>query len=178
MNKIKMLSSDIVEMDARFRAAFVNSLSGFKSASLIGTINSAGISNLSIFSSVLHIGSDPALIGCIVRPDSSPRHTLSNILAQTYFTVNHVNEAIFKQAHQTSARYAENISEFSATGLTEEFSELFKAPYVKESNLKYGVEFVEKIELAVNGTILVIGKIVEVILPESKQFSGDRKSVV
>jgi flavin reductase (DIM6/NTAB) family NADH-FMN oxidoreductase RutF len=132
-------SSDILEMESRQRAAFINSLSGFKSASLIGSIDSNGNTNLAVFSSVVHLGSNPALIGFINRPDSTSRHTLENILETNCFTINHINAAIYKQAHQTSARYDKTISEFDATGLTPEFSKLLEAPYVRESQIKYGL---------------------------------------
>lgn len=167
MEYTNIYEDDFENMDVRKRAAFVNSLTGFKSASLIGTINKKEATNLAIFSSVIHLGSHPALIGFINRPHSTERHTLENILQTNVFTVNHVHEGIFKQAHQTSARYPKEISEFDSTGLTPEFSKSLIAPYVKESHIKYGVKFIEKHELKVNGTILVIGKIIEVILPKS-----------
>ena len=157
---------DILNMEAKKRAAFVNSLTGFKSASLIGTIDNSGKTNLSIFSSVIHLGSNPALIGFINRPDSVERHTLENILDTKCFTINHINKNIYKEAHQTAARYPKNISEFDATGLTPQFSKTIRAPYVMESSIKYGLEFLEKHELVINGTILVIGRVVEVLLPE------------
>ncbi|MEI8053900.1 MAG: flavin reductase [Bacteroidota bacterium] len=158
---------DILNMESRKRAAFMNSLSGFKSASLIGTIDNENNTNLAIFSSVIHLGSNPALVGFINRPDTVDRHTFENILATNCFTINHISKSIFKQAHQTSARYPKDISEFEATGLTTEYINEFKAPFVKESQIKYGLEFIEKHELKINGTILVIGKVKEVILPES-----------
>jgi len=163
---------DIAAMESRTRAAFINSLSGFKSASLIGTIDTRDNTNLAIFSSVIHIGSDPALIGFINRPDTTSRHTLENILLTNCFTINHINKAIYRKAHQTSARYPKEMSEFDATGLTPEFSNLIKAPYVKESSIKYGVEFAEKHDLKINGTILIIGKVIEVIMPEDCLLSN------
>lgn len=157
----------ITSMDNRKRAALVNSLSGFKSASLIGTINGQGQTNLAIFSSVVHLGSNPALMGFINRPDTVDRHTLENILETNCFTINHINSHIFKQAHQTSARYPRHISEFEVTGLTPEFTTFSKAPFVMESLIKYSLHFEEKHELKINGTILVIGKITGIILPEA-----------
>ena len=59
-----------------YRANFINSLTGFKSSSLIGTINAQGVPNLGMFSSMVHIGSDPALIGYINRPVAAAPHTL------------------------------------------------------------------------------------------------------
>ena len=167
MSTIHFSGDAILSMETRKRAAFMNSLSGFKSASLIGTIDTQNNTNLAIFSSVIHLGSNPALVGFINRPDSVDRHTFENILATNCFTINHINKSIYKQAHQTSARYPKDISEFDATGLTTEYINEFKAPFVKESHIKYGLEFIEKHELKINGTILVIGKVIEVILPES-----------
>ena len=167
MPTIHFTVDDILNMESRKRAAFMNSLSGFKSASLIGTIDNENNTNLAIFSSVIHLGSNPALVGFINRPDTVDRHTFENILATNCFTINHISKSIFKQAHQTSARYPKDISEFEATGLTTEYINEFKAPFVKESQIKYGLEFIEKHELKINGTILVIGKVKEVILPES-----------
>jgi flavin reductase (DIM6/NTAB) family NADH-FMN oxidoreductase RutF len=167
MYTIQLSAFDILNMETRKRAAFMNSLSGFKSASLIGSIDNNNNTNLAIFSSVIHLGSNPALVGFINRPDTVDRHTFENILATNCFTINHINKSIYKQAHQTSARYPKDISEFDATGLTPEFQNNFKAPFVKECHIKYGLEFIEKHDLKINGTILVIGKVVEVILPES-----------
>lgn len=167
MSTIQFSGDDILTMETRKRAAFMNSLSGFKSASLIGTIDTQNNTNLAIFSSVIHLGSNPALVGFINRPDSVDRHTFENILATNCFTINHINKSIYKQAHQTSARYPKDVSEFDATGLTTEYIKDFKAPFVKESHIKYGLEFIEKHELKINGTILVIGKVIDVILPES-----------
>ena len=167
MSTIYITSSDITDMETRKRAAFMNSLSGFKSASLIGTIDNNNKTNLAIFSSVIHLGSNPALVGFINRPDTVDRHTFENILETNCFTINHINKSIYKQGHQTSARYPKDISEFDATGLTPEFQNSFKAPFVQESHIKYGLEFIEKHDLKINGTILVIGKVVEVFLPES-----------
>jgi flavin reductase (DIM6/NTAB) family NADH-FMN oxidoreductase RutF len=158
--------TDILDMESRSRAAFMNSLTGFKSASLIGTIDKIGRTNLAIFSSVTHLGSNPALVGFINRPDTADRHTFENIMETKCFTINHINTSIYKKGHQTSARYPKDISEFDATGLTTEFHALLPAPYVQESHIKYGLEFVEQHELRINGTILVIGKVVEVIIPE------------
>ncbi|MGB5528456.1 MAG: flavin oxidoreductase, partial [Ignavibacteriaceae bacterium] len=73
---------------------------------------------------------------------------------------------IFKQAHQTSARYEKDISEFDTCGLTTEYSEIIKAPYVKESNIKIGLKFLEEHEIKSNGTIFIAGEIIEVIVPD------------
>jgi flavin reductase (DIM6/NTAB) family NADH-FMN oxidoreductase RutF len=158
------LASDFEQFEKQFRTNFINSLTGFKSANLVGTIGSDGQTNLAIFSQVFHLGANPALIGLIVRPDTAPRHTLENIMINRYFTLNHIGIDFYKQAHQTSARY--QVSEFEACNLTPEFSNRHIAPYVKESHLKIGLELAERHHLEINGTILLIGKVVEVFIPE------------
>ena len=95
----------ILKLEKRFRTNLINSLSGFKAANLVATINTAGLTNMAIFSSAVHIGANPPLLGLVSRPHSVPRHTLENIMATEQFTINHVNSMIYKQAHQTSARY-------------------------------------------------------------------------
>lgn len=167
MNRVYIGDKEIAAMDKRYRAALINSLSGFKSVSLIGTINKNSVENLAIFSTIVHIGSDPALIGFIQRPHSVERHTLENILETSFYTINHISEPIYKQAHQTAARYEKNSSEFTEVGLTPEFRENFIAPYVLESSIKYGLEFVERVDLKINGTILIIGRVIEIIVPEN-----------
>lgn len=157
--------SDILAAEKFFRRNFINSLSGFKSANLVGTRNAEGHTNLAIFTSVVHIGATPPLLGMITRPDSVPRHTLQNIQATGHFTLNHVSSDIYRAAHQTSARYTE--SEFDATGLTPVYSEAHTAPYVAQSPVQIGLELAQIIDIPLNGTKLIIGKILEVRLPES-----------
>jgi len=106
------------------------------------------------------------LMGLLMRPVSVERHTYTNIKETGYFTINHINEEIYKKAHQTSARYDKNVSEFDACGLTLEYTEAIKAPYVKESKIKIGCRFVEEQEIISNGTIFIVGEIVEIVLPD------------
>ncbi|MFO0477949.1 MAG: flavin reductase family protein [Bacteroidota bacterium] len=161
------LSHDnLISMEKRQRSNLINSIGGFKSVCLIGTINHAGQTNLAIFNSIVHIGASPPLIAFIVRPDSVERNTLTHILETGYYTMNHLNEKIYIKGHQTSARYPKEISEFDAVGLTEEYKDNFLAPYVKESKVQLGVHFKEHIDLAINGTILIIGQIEHLYFPK------------
>lgn len=156
---------ELMLMEPEKRAQLINSLGGFKSVCLIGTSDGLGNSNLAIFSSLIHIGANPPLVGFISRPCSVERHTLSNILETGFYTINHLNESIYKQAHQTAARYFKNKSEFKEVHLTPEYKNNFKAPFVKESNIQVGVQFKEHIDLTINNTVLVIGKIVQLYFP-------------
>ena len=156
----------IMNMEKQERVHFVNSLGGFKSIGLIGTQNKIGQTNLAIVDSIIHIGSNPPLFGMIFRPGVVERHTLENILETGFYTINHINENIFKQGHQTSARYDREISEFDVTDLNLEYKNDFFAPFVKESHVQMAMEFKEKIELTINNTVLVIGEIKAVYYPE------------
>lgn len=157
----------IADLENRYRAHLINSLSGFKSANLIGTQDSNGQTNLAIVSSVFHLGAHPPLVGMIIRPHSVPRHTLENLLVTNQYTINHVNKDIYNKAHQTSARYDKDESEFDATGLSTEYLNDFTAPFVKESKLKYALELKEHYHLAINGTELIIGEITDIYLDEA-----------
>jgi flavin reductase (DIM6/NTAB) family NADH-FMN oxidoreductase RutF len=149
----------IQSWDRFYRGNFINSLSGYKSVSLIATINQAGVTNLSIFSNIVHLGADPALIGFINRPREAAPHTLANIEATGVYTINHIHTAIVAQAHLTSAKYPEGVSEFTETGLTPQWTEGCQAPFVKESLCGYSLELVEIVPIKQNQTFLVIGAI-------------------
>ncbi len=155
----------ILSLESRKRAHLMNACGGFKSVSLIGTTDANEQSNLAIFSSIFHIGSTPPLIAFVMRPDSVERHTLQNIIDTRFYTINHINESIYKKAHQSSARYPKELSEFEVVGLSEEYKNNFFAPYVVESNIQMGVEFRERIDLKINGTIIIIGEIQELYFP-------------
>lgn len=155
------------DLEQRFRVNLINSLSGFKSANLIGTVDEVGNQNLAIVSSVVHLGANPPLIAFINRPDTVERHTLENIEATGCFTVNQVNVDCWQQAHQTSARYPRETSEFAAVGLTPELLGDCKAPFVAESRLRFACDLVEHQQLAVNGTVMVIGRIVDLYVDDS-----------
>lgn len=158
---------DIMGMERFYRAAFINTVSGFKSANLIGTINAEGLPNLAIFNSVVHIGANPPYLGFILRPTTVERHTYDNLKANGHYTINHVHQDFVREAHQTSAKYPAEVSEFTACGFTPQFTKTLKAPYVQESLIKIGMEYVEEHLIGLNGTILVIGKIMEILLPEA-----------
>ena len=161
--------SELQTWDRFTRANFINSLSGFKSLSLIGTVNGNGVSNLAVFSNIVHLGADPALIGFINRPLAAAPHTLQNIQETGIYTVNLVTESMYKQAHKTSAKYPDGVSEFEMTGLTEEFREGCLAPFVAESPVQYVLKFEQLMPIELNNTFLVIGSLQEAYVPAGIQ---------
>lgn len=158
----------ISSLERIFRLNVINSVSGIKPANLIGTRSTDGISNVAVFSSVMHLGSDPALLGFIVRPAGKlPRNTYENLRETGQYTINHVTPAIVERAHYTSAKFPKNVSEFEQCGLTEEYVAGFTAPFVKESTVKLGMQFEEEIPITRNDTILVIGSVKLLIAPDN-----------
>ncbi len=149
------------------RLNLINSCMGFKSANLIGTTSKNGGHNLAIFSSVTHLGSDPALLGFILRPATVPRHTYVNIKENSYFSVNAITHSLIKKAHQTSANYPEEINEFEVTGIEEEMKEGISVPFVKESPVQILCKYVNEYEIKENGTIQIIASIEKIYVDES-----------
>lgn len=149
----------IASWDRFYRTHFINSLSGFKSASLIATVNSEGQPNLAIFSNIVHLGADPALIGFVNRPREAAPHTLANIEATEMYSINLIHAAMVEQAHQTSAKYPAEISEFDAVKLTPQWELNFACPLVQESKVKYMLKLQQVIPIAQNNTFFVIGSV-------------------
>ncbi|WP_434037524.1 flavin reductase family protein [Formosa sp. 4Alg 33] len=164
---------DIENLDRVTRLKIINSVTGIKPANLIGTINNNGQTNLAIFSSVVHLGSDPALLGFITRPQTEDvGHTIRNIQENQVYTINHIHPEFIKNAHYTSGKFESEISEFDRCHLTEDYIHNFKAPFVKESHFKMGLRFKETLNIS-NGTTLVVGEIEQLILPDHALLNGD-----
>ena len=148
------------------RLNLINSCMGYKSANLIGTISKSGLPNLAVFSSITHLGSDPALLGFILRPTTVPRHTYSNIKDLTYFSVNAISQSFVAQAHKTSANYPIDVDEFMVTGIMPEWKNEIIVPFVKESPVQLLCKYVNEYEIKENGTIHVIASIEKIFVKE------------
>ena len=149
----------IQELEHLYKINLINSCSGFKSANLIGTKSNNGQENVAVFSSVTHVGSNPPLLGFFCRPTTVTRHTYDNIKNTGVYTINHIDLDNFEDAHHTSAKYDQSISEFDMTGLESEYKDNCKAPFVKGAPIQLEMKFVEEYLIKANNTILVIGEI-------------------
>jgi flavin reductase (DIM6/NTAB) family NADH-FMN oxidoreductase RutF len=159
--------SDLENTDRIKRLNLVNSVSGIKPGNLVGTISNSGQPNLAIISSVVHLGSNPAYLGFMLRPHQDVRrHTYENILENGAFTLNHIHADFVEKAHYTSAKFDKTVSEFDACGLTEEYLFGFPAPFVKESALKIGLLHVETVPVRSSNTLMIVGEIAHLILPD------------
>jgi flavin reductase (DIM6/NTAB) family NADH-FMN oxidoreductase RutF len=158
---------DIDQMHHLYRINLINSCSGYKSANLIGTKCYDGISNVAVFSSITHLGSNPGLLGFFLRPTTVIRNTYDNIKATGQYTINHIHNNILEDAHHTSAKYDKGISEFDVTQLEEEYKEGCSAPFVKDCPVQMAMSYVEEYPIKANNTILLIGRIEKLFVPDS-----------
>lgn len=157
---------DIDSLHHLYRINLINSCSGYKSANLIGTKDLHGITNVAVFSSVTHLGSNPGLLGFFLRPTTVMRNTYDNIKKTGYYTINHIHQDILEDAHHTSAKYNPSISEFEATNLKEEYKSDFLAPFVKGCAVQLAMSYVEEYPIKANNTILLIGQIEKLYVPD------------
>jgi len=164
----------IEQMDRIPRLNLINSITGIKPANLIGTKSKNGEPNLAIFSSVIHLGSNPALLGFILRPPQEVRrHTYENIRETGVYTINHVHRDFIQRAHFTSAKFEKGVSEFEQCRLTETYLPDLPAPFVGESTVRLGMRFEQEIPIPLNNTVLVIGSIEHLVVPdEAVEESG------
>ena len=155
-------TDDIKQMDKIRRLNLINSCTGYKSASLIATKSADGKSNVAIFSSVTHLGSNPALLGFMVRPNKAIRQTYQNIKETGFFTVNHITANMISDAHHTSANYEKEISEFDKTNLEEEYKVGFDTPFVKNSPVQLHCKYLNEYYIKENDTFHIIASIEDV----------------
>ena len=159
-------NKDISNLDKIYKINLINSCSGFKSANLLGSISINGNPNVAIFSSVTHLGSSPPTLGFILRPTTVPRDTYKNIKEFGVFTINHIWEDVIEDAHHTSAKYPEGISEFNMTNLESEFKGKFEAPFVKNAPVQMSMKFIEEIYVPSNDVMLIVAQIQELYVQD------------
>lgn len=155
-----------------YRLNMINSITGYKSANMIGSRSNSGNENLAIFSSVTHLGSNPPLLSFTLRPNTVPRHTYKNFRENKVFTVNHVTLYQIEDAHHTSAKYDEEISEFNQTALSPEYKNDFYAPFVKGSPVQLGCRYLNEYYIIENGCVLIVAAI-EHIFIENQLLKDD-----
>jgi len=156
-------------MEKLERLNIINSCTGYKSANLIATLSENGSPNVAVFSSITHLGSNPGILGFIVRPTTVPRDTYSNIKAKGFFTVNHITSNMIADAHHTSANYEVGVSEFDKTNLEEEYKNGLEVPFVKGSPIQLYCKYMNEYYIKENDTIHVIASIEHVYYNENME---------
>ena len=89
---MKLTKEAITETSRVKRLNLINAVTGVKPANLVGTKSKSGNTNVAIFSSVVHLGSHPALLGFFMRPQHEVRRdTYHNIVETSSYTINQVH---------------------------------------------------------------------------------------
>ena len=167
---MKHITRDIIsQMEKIERLNIINSCTGYKSANLIATLSDNGNSNVAVFSSITHLGSNPGLLGFIVRPTTVPRDTYSNIKSKGFFTVNHITLDMISDAHHTSANYEVGISEFDKTNLIKEYKNDLEIPFVKGSPIQLYCKYLNEYYIKENDTIHIIASIEHIFYNENME---------
>ena len=161
---MKWTAEEIAGLERFYRGNLINSVTGFKSLNLLGSISSDGKFNLAVFTQVVHLGADPALLGILFRPVVPGMHSLKNIRETGVLTLNHVLVGEEEKAHWTSARWEE--SEFDAVGFEPEFLDAHPAPFVKGARVKMGLRAEEEIPITINGTTMLIARLQYLEVPD------------
>ena len=164
---INIKSGQVAELEKQYRICLINSLLGYKSLNLLGTISKTGATNLCVISSAFHLGANPPLIGMVMRPGREHNDTLANIQATGQYTLSNVLPEWYKQAHQTSASYPSGVSEFETCGFDELYVHGFEAPFVQQSTVRIGLKLRETIPMEINRTTIVIGEIIEIMVDDA-----------
>ena len=126
-------NNDFDSLDKYFRINLINSITGLKPANLICSRSNSGIDNVAIFSSVVHLGSNPPLIGFTIRPQHKRKtDTCTNLRENPYLTINSIQNNFIDKAHLTSGKFNKDESEFDKIGINKIFLEDFNVPFVKE----------------------------------------------
>jgi flavin reductase (DIM6/NTAB) family NADH-FMN oxidoreductase RutF len=175
--------NDISKMEKVQRLNLINSCTGYKSANLIVTKSINSVENVAIFSSITHLGSNPAMLGFIVRPTTVPRDTYKNIKETGFFTVNHITAVMIEDAHHTSANYDADISEFDKTNLESEYKPNIHFPFVKNAPVQLFCKYLNEYHIKENDTIHVIATIENVFYDEKLEHKDgwlqlDRANIV
>jgi flavin reductase (DIM6/NTAB) family NADH-FMN oxidoreductase RutF len=87
-------------------------------------------------------------MGMVLRPPGDDAHTYKNLLATGQCTFNHISVDWVGKAHQCSARYPAEVSEFDAVGLTPcGMQGEWKAPAAAEARVRMGLTLAEDMVL-------------------------------
>ena len=167
-NDMKLFSlEEFKQMKEAFKVNFINSLSGFESSNLIGTINSESQPNLGLTSACFHLGADPAVIGLAVSPLHVEPQTIKNLIEQESFTINHVDKSQYKKRENPHLYFTHDFSDVNPNAFTEFYTGSIEAPYAAEALIKIGLLKKECIAIKETNSYVLVGSIQEVLLDET-----------
>lgn len=108
-------------------------------------------------------------MGYIQRPHTVERQTYENILELKKYTFSNVTQSLQQQAHQTSARYPRDMSEFEACGIQIAMTDS-GIPYAHESTIVIELTYLNSYPIEENDTILVVGSVDQIHISEELIF--------
>ena len=82
---------NILALDRKFRLNLINSITRNKAGKLSWHSFKHNQDNVAVFSSLVHLGSNPFHLGLVFRPSiTAPKDTYSNIIETGYYTINQI----------------------------------------------------------------------------------------
>tara|TARA_Y100000996_G_scaffold355946_1_gene296659 strand:+ start:655 stop:1263 length:609 start_codon:yes stop_codon:yes gene_type:complete len=164
---------DINKLDKTYKINLINSIIGAKSANLVSTISEKKVDNIAVFSSVIHLGSNPPLIGFIIRPQERRiTDTYRNIKYLKKFGICSISSKMINKSHLTSKKTASDESEYKLFNIEKDYIDNFPVPFAKESQIKIGLNFIEEIFI-VNKCRLIVGEVEIIKINSSIAKSGN-----
>ena len=164
---------DINRLDKLYKINLINSIIGAKSANLVSTLSDEGVDNIAVFSSVIHLGSNPPLIGFIVRPQESRiTDTYRNIKYLKQYGICSISSKMIDKSHLTSKKTPSNESEYKLFDIEKDYIDNFPVPFAKESQIKIGLNFIEE-KFIINKCRLIVGEVEIIKINSSITKSGN-----
>ena len=114
--------------------------------------------NLAVFSSALHLGSDPALLGIVTRPTTVPRHTYANLKASGCYTLNHVPVALAAPGALHLGQLPDTFRSLMPAASRPSTATAFPRPTWPKAPLSIGLRLLEEHHIS-NGTVLLVGTV-------------------
>ena len=115
---------------------------------LITTVNAAGVVNAAPFSMFNMLGEEPPIVMVSINrlQDGELKHTAQNIVASEEFVVHIADEAMAQQMHRCGERFAADVSELAAVGLTAAPSKVVQPPRIVEAPVAFECTLHELLE--------------------------------
>ncbi|RPF52088.1 flavin reductase family protein [Aquisalibacillus elongatus] len=143
----------------------------------VTSLNDQDVLNAAPFSFFNMVGSEPPLIVLSIGRSEGKvsKHTAINILNRKEFVVHVLDLSLLESLNQTSAPYAEDISEVERAGFSTVDSTEIKTPGVQEAKIRLECELFEHLPLGEQGIYhhdLIIGKVVQYHIDEQVYDDG------
>lgn len=150
------------ELSSRDSHRLLTSLFIPRPIAFVGTRGTDGTLNCAPFSFANGVSSKPPVMMISISdgPGGTTKDTLRNIQDTGEFTVNLVTRSMADQMHESSARYAPDVSEFQKVGLTPRESTLISAPGIADSPVTLELKLRETLRPQGTRTTLVLGDVV------------------